>query len=72
LYNRGFRPTIRLSTSSTCGDYEDGEYYDVTATNFADAGLQPDTTYFYRVFASNAFGSSGPSNTAPGEICGPL
>jgi hypothetical protein len=31
-------------------------------TSYSDAGLQPHTTYFYRVVAANAGGSSPPSN----------
>jgi FtsP/CotA-like multicopper oxidase with cupredoxin domain len=34
------------------------------STSFSDTGLQADTTHFYRVSATNAFGSSAPSNTA--------
>ncbi|HET8538394.1 MAG TPA: ammonia-forming cytochrome c nitrite reductase subunit c552 [Anaeromyxobacter sp.] len=34
------------------------------ATALSDAGLAPSTTYFYRVFAFNANGLSGASNTA--------
>ncbi|MFO0846998.1 MAG: fibronectin type III domain-containing protein [Gemmataceae bacterium] len=34
------------------------------ATTFTDAGLAPLTSYTYRVRATNAAGSSGPSNTA--------
>ncbi len=35
-------------------------------TNFIDIGLSGSTTYWYRVFASNASGSSAPSNVASG------
>ncbi|MCJ7628002.1 MAG: fibronectin type III domain-containing protein, partial [Longimicrobiales bacterium] len=34
------------------------------STSFADAGLLPNTTYFYRVQACNAVGCSAPSNEA--------
>jgi FtsP/CotA-like multicopper oxidase with cupredoxin domain len=33
-------------------------------TTYSDVGLSAESTYFYRVFASNAFGSSSPSNSA--------
>jgi hypothetical protein len=33
-------------------------------TSFADTGRSPGTTYWYRVFASNAGGASAPSNVA--------
>lgn len=36
------------------------------ATSFTDAGLQPDTTYNYTVFAKNAAGAGPPSSPARG------
>ena len=33
-----------------------------TVTSFRDSGLSPITTYYYRVIATNASGSSGPSS----------
>jgi Fibronectin type III domain len=33
-------------------------------TSFTDSGLNPSTTYFYRVLASNSVGDSAPSNVA--------
>src|SRR5439155_1710345 len=35
-----------------------------TATSYGDSGLNPDTTYFYRVRASNMTGDSVPSSVA--------
>jgi hypothetical protein len=35
-----------------------------SATSFTDTGLNPSTTYFYRVLASNGTGDSAPSNVA--------
>src|SRR5205085_2856370 len=35
-----------------------------TATSYGNTGLSPSTTYYYRVKATNAAGSSGYSNTA--------
>ena len=40
------------------------------STAFADAGLNPDTEYFYRVRASNAFGDSDWSNVASATTLG--
>src|SRR5205807_9270113 len=38
------------------------------ATNYLDSGLGSSTSYYYRVSASNASGSSAYSNTASGTI----
>jgi phosphodiesterase/alkaline phosphatase D-like protein len=35
-----------------------------STTSSTDSGLNPSTTYFYRVLASNSVGDSGPSNVA--------
>ena len=35
-----------------------------STTTFTDSGLNPSTTYFYRVLASNSVGDSAPSNVA--------
>jgi hypothetical protein len=40
-------------------------------TSFSDTGLSQGTTFFYRVFAFNAFGNSGASNVAADTTQGP-
>jgi hypothetical protein len=45
-------------------------------TSYPDTGVTPDSTYYYRVVATNTYGDSDPSNTAsattPPVIIGPL
>lgn len=58
----GFRIERALDAGFTSGL----AVFDVPAdqTTFSDSGLLPDTTYYYRVFATGASGLSDPSNTA--------
>ena len=42
-----------------------------TTPSFADSGLSPSTTYFYRVLASSSAGDSAPSNTASATTTAP-
>ena len=59
-------------TSFTVERSTDGSTYSVLTTlgantiNHTDSGLSGSTTYWYRVFASNASGSSVPSNVDSG------
>ena len=57
----GYR--IERSLNSTSGWQEIGSTQ-IDVTTFQDSGLAAGTTYFYRVLAFNAGGSSGFSNTA--------
>jgi hypothetical protein len=57
-----------LGTATFC-DANPGNFTEVVAlgvdnTTWSDTGLSPETTYSYRVRASNTNGSSAPSNTA--------
>jgi titin len=57
-----------LGTATFC-DANPGNFAEVTAlgannTSWSNTGLSPDTTYSYRVRATNPNGSSAPSNTA--------
>ncbi|MCC2667927.1 MAG: putative secreted protein, partial [Armatimonadetes bacterium] len=48
------------------GSFAEVAQVDSNVTSFADTGLTPNTTYIYRVRATNALGSSAPSNEASG------
>src|SRR5262249_58638042 len=55
-----FRGTSSNFTPSSSNQIATG----LTATAFADSGLNASTTYYYAVEAADAAGSSGPSNVA--------
>ena len=54
---------VERSATAT-GPWAQGGATFTDVVTFRDSGLAPSTTYYYRVVATNAAGSSGPSNTA--------
>ena len=57
-----------MGTAAFC-DANPGNFVEITQlganiTSYSNAGLSPETTYSYRVRATNSSGSSAPSNTA--------
>jgi subtilisin family serine protease len=66
------RVEIERCSGSGCADFVRVAVRGANATTFSDAGLQPSTTYSYRVRAGNSGGTSDYSNVATAATAAPL
>jgi chitodextrinase len=66
------RVEIERCSGSGCVDFVRVAVRGANATTFSDAGLQPSTTYSYRVRAGNSGGTSDYSNVATAATAAPL
>ena len=66
------RIEIERCSGDGCSDFARIASRGANATSFSDAGLQPSTTYSYRVRAGNSGGASEYSNTANAATAAPL
>jgi subtilisin family serine protease/chitodextrinase len=66
------RVEIERCSGSGCADFVRVAVRGANATTFSDAGLQPGTTYSYRVRAGNSGGTSDYSNVATAITAAPL
>lgn len=62
--NSGDEQGFRIERSLNGSDFAEVATVNPNVNTFSDAGLTPETTYFYRVLAFNNFGNSDPSNIA--------
>ena len=62
--NSGNETSFRIERKTGSSAFSEIGTVNANSTSYTDSGLQPNTTYSYRVRAQNAAGNSGYSNTA--------